>query len=147
MSAVAAKQSAGFLAKGNLSGEGNLIQIFIPARLGRHSGRKTILSPTGQPVNPDRNTEADVKLINALVRAHRWNRWLAEGKYNSVKKIATDEAITSLSYVSRVLRLVLLAPDIQEAFLNSTHRANVTLTDFMEPFPQVWEVQEKQFGF
>ena len=98
-------------------------------------------------MNPDRNTEADVTLINALVRAHRWNRWLAEGKYNSVKEIATDEAITSLSYVSRVLRLVLLAPDIQEAILNSTHRATVTLTDFMEPFPQVWEVQEKQFGF
>ena len=63
MSVLAAKHSAGFLAKGNLSREGNLIQIFIPAKLGRRSGRKTILSPTGQPVNPDRNTEADVTLI------------------------------------------------------------------------------------
>ncbi len=98
-------------------------------------------------MNPDRNTEADVTLINALVRAHRWNRWLAEGKYNSVQEFATDEAITSLSYVSRVLRLVLLAPDIQEAILNSTHRATLTLADFMDPFPQVWELQKKQFGF
>ena len=131
----------------NLGRDGKLIQIFIPAQLGRHSGRKTILSPTGQPVNPDRNTEADITLINALVRAHRWNRWLAIGKYESVKDIATDEAITSASYASRILRLVLLAPDIQEAILNSTHPATLTLADFMGPFPQVWELQRKQYGF
>ncbi len=55
----------------NLSHDGKLIQIFIPTQLGRHSGRKTVLSPTGQPVNPDRSMEADATLINALVRAHR----------------------------------------------------------------------------
>lgn len=130
----------------HLSRDGKLIQIFIPAHLGRRSGRKTILSPTGQPVNPDRNTEADVTLINALVRAHRWNSWLAKGKYKSVKEIAADEGITSSSYASRILRLTLLAPDIQEAILNSTHSATLTLADFMGPFPQVWELQRKQFG-
>ncbi|BCO30074.1 hypothetical protein TspCOW1_01770 [Thiohalobacter sp. COW1] len=131
----------------NLSRDGKVIHIFIPAQLGRHSGRKTILSPTGQPVNPDRNTEADVTLINALVRAHRWNRWLAKGKYDSVKEIATDEGITSPSYASRILRLVLLAPDIQEAILNSRHPATLTLAELMDPFPQVWELQRKQLGF
>ena len=131
----------------NLSRDGKRIQIFIPAQLGRHSGRKTILSPTGQPVNPDRNMDADAALINALARAHRWNRWLAKGKYDSVKEIAADESITSPSYASRILRLVLLAPDIQEAILNSTHPATLTLADFMGPFPQVWELQRKQYGF
>ena len=101
----------------------------------------------GQSVNQDRNTEAAVRLINALVRAHRWNRWLAEAKYESVKEIAADEGITSSRYASHILRLVLLAPDIQEAILNSTHRATLTLADFMDPFPQVWELQRKQFGF
>ncbi len=88
----------------NLSRDGKLIRIFIPAQLGRHSGRKTILSPTGHPVNQDRNTEADVTLINALVRAHRCNRWLAIGKYNSVKAIAADEGISSPIYASGVRR-------------------------------------------
>ncbi len=68
----------------------------------------------------------DITLINALVRAHRWNRWLAKGKYESVKEIAVDEGITSPSYASRVLRLVLLAPDIQEAILSSTYPATLT---------------------
>ncbi|MEW8315479.1 MAG: hypothetical protein AB2669_02665 [Candidatus Thiodiazotropha endolucinida] len=129
----------------NLSREGNMIQIFIPAQLGRHSGRKTILSPTGQPVNPDRNEEADVTLLNALIRAHRWNRWLVKDKYGSIKEIATNEGITSPSYASRILRLILLAPDIQEMILNSSHPANLTLADFMDPFPQLWELQRKQF--
>ena len=97
MSAETAKHPAGFLAKGNPSRDGKLIPNLIPARLGRHSGRKTILSPTGQPVNPDRNIEADVTLINALVRAHRWNCWLVTGKYANVKAFAADEGITSPS--------------------------------------------------
>lgn len=131
----------------NLSRDGRLIQIFIPAQLGRHSGRKAILSPTGQPVNPDRNMEADVTLFNALVRAHRWNRWLTQGRYRDVKEIANDEGITSPSYASRLLRLVLLAPDIQEAILDGAHPASLALTDFMDPFPHLWELQRKQFGF
>ena len=86
-------------------------------------------------------------MINALVRAHRWNRWLAQGKYASVKEISIDEGITSPSYASRILRLTLLAPDIQEAILNSVHSATLTLADFLDPFPQVWELQRKQYGF
>jgi hypothetical protein len=131
----------------NLSRDGKRIQIFIPAQLGRHSGRKRILSPTGRPVNPDRDLEADTTLINALIRAHRWNYWLANGEYGSVKEIATNEGITSPSYASRILRLVLLAPDIQEAILDSAHPATLTLADFMDPFPQIWDLQRKQFGF
>jgi len=130
----------------NLSRDGKRIQIFIPAQLGRRSGRKTILSPTGRPINPDRDLEADATLINALVRAHRWNHWLADGDYSSVKEIATNEGITSPSYASRLLRLVLLAPDIQEAILDSTYPATLTLADFMDPFPHLWELQRKRFG-
>jgi hypothetical protein len=69
--------------------------------------------------------------INALVRAHRWNGWLTQGRYRDVKEIATQEGITSPSYASRILRLVLLAPDIQEAILDSAHPATLTLADFM----------------
>ncbi len=116
-------------------------------KLGRHGGRKMILSPTGQPVNPDRNPDADVTLVNALVRAHRWNRWLASGKYDNVQDIAAVEGISSPSYASRILRLVLLAPDIQETILNGTQPATLTLADLMGPFPLDWEGQQVGFGF
>jgi hypothetical protein len=91
--------------------------------------------------------ETDTTLTNALVQAHRWNGWLTQGRYRDVKEIATDEGITSPSYASRILRLVLLAPDIQEAILDSTYPATQTLADFMDPFPHLWELQRKRFCF
>ncbi len=48
--------------------------------------------------------------------------------------------------MTRVMRLTLLAPDIQEATLDSTHPAHLTPADFMDPFPHLWELQRKQFG-
>jgi hypothetical protein len=52
----------------------------------------------------------DGMLVNALARAWRWQRMLDEGVYTSVSEIGDAENI-SKSYVSRVLRLALLAPD------------------------------------
>ena len=50
-------------------------------------------------------------LIRALTRAHRCNRMLETGVYGTVEESAAAEKINA-SYVSRVLRLTLLAPDI-----------------------------------
>jgi hypothetical protein len=129
-----------------LSPDGTTIQIFIPMKLGRQSGCKMILSPTGQPVNPDRNESVDSTLVTALIRAHRWSRWLSEGRYDNIKALAAAEGMTSPSYTSRILRLVLLAPAIQEAILNGTQPTTLTLADCMNPFPIVWAEQRVQFG-
>ena len=130
-----------------LSRDGKHIQIFIPIKLQRKSGRKTIISPQGQVINPDRNPEQDEALLTALVRAHRWNRLLVKGDVGSVKEIAENENISGKSYVSRILRLTFLAPDIQEAILNAQHPPLLTLADMMRPFPDLWEDQRGQFGF
>ena len=47
---------------------------------------------------------------------------------------------------SRSLRLTLLAPDIQEAILNSTHPAHLTLADFVDPFPHLWGCNGSSLG-
>ena len=62
---------------------------------------------TGKP-------QPDSTLVKALARAWRWQRMLDEGA--SVNEIGDAENI-SKSYVSRILRLALLAPDIVEAIL------------------------------
>ena len=49
--------------------------------------------------------------------------------------MSRKQVAVPLSVASRILRLVLLAPDIQEAILNSTYPATLTLADFMDPFP------------
>ena len=60
--------------------------------------------------------DTDGVLVKALARAWRWQKLLDRGVYNSVTEIAAAETI-SKSYVSRILRLALLAPDIVEAIL------------------------------
>jgi len=51
--------------------------------------------------------------------------------------LAAAEKINS-SYVSRPLRLTLLAPDIVEAILDGRQPEGMTLPGLMEPFPVEW---------
>ena len=48
------------------------------------------------------------------------------------------------SYASRILRLIILAPDIQSAILKGTHPTTLTLADLMDPFPLAWKDQRQQ---
>jgi hypothetical protein len=59
------------------------------------------------------------------------------GRHATVKDLAAAEKINE-SYVSRVLRLTLLAPDIVEAILDGRQSEGVTLSALMAPFPLVW---------
>ena len=61
----------------------------------------------------EHEAEPDGTLVKALARAWRWQRMLDEGVYATVSEIGDAENI-SKSYVSRILRLALLAPDITE---------------------------------
>jgi DNA-binding IscR family transcriptional regulator len=58
--------------------------------------------------------------MKALVRAFRWRRMLETGAVSTVREIAAREKINS-SYISRVLRLTLLAPEIVEAIADSLY--------------------------
>jgi hypothetical protein len=60
--------------------------------------------------------QPDGTLVKALARAWRWQRMLDEGIYATVSEIGDTEHI-SKSYVSRILRLALLAPDIVDRIL------------------------------
>jgi hypothetical protein len=78
--------------------ESDVLVVHLPMRLGEHRGRKRIRVPNGT-------------LVKALARAWRWRTLLDRGVHASVSEIAEAERI-SKSYVSRLLRLALLAPDL-----------------------------------
>ena len=82
----------------------------------------------------------DITLIKAVARAFRWRRMLEAGQFATIKDLAATEKINS-SYVSRVLRLTLLAPDIVEAILDGRQPERITLPQLMEPFPVEWDRQ------
>jgi hypothetical protein len=79
-------------------------------------------------------TQPDGTLVKALARAWRWQRMLDEGVYTSVSEIGDAESI-SKSYVSRILRLALLAPDIVEAILAGWTDQALMLEKLERPLP------------
>jgi hypothetical protein len=91
--------------------DGSTIVVRIPMQFQRRGGRKRIVAPDGSEIVPTSKPQPNSTLVKALARAWRWQRMLDEGVYASVSDIGDAENI-SKSYVSRILRLALLAPDI-----------------------------------
>jgi len=65
---------------------------------------------------------------------------LDSGEFANIAELAEREGIAP-SYMTRVLRLTLLAPDIVEAILDGKQGPEVTLARVLEPFPVDWEGQ------
>ena len=82
----------------------------------------------------------DSTLVKALARAFRWKRMLESGEFATIGELAEREGIAP-SYMTRVLRLTLLAPDIVDAILDGKQGPEVTLARVLEPFPLEWNRQ------
>ena len=125
----------------SLSPDGSTITVFLPMAWRRRGGRKVIVAPPGcEDWAPP--PKIDRALVKALARAHRWQRLLESGAYGTLADLADAERI-SRSYVSRILRLTLLAPQIVERILDG--RPTVSLPQLLKPFPVEWEKQRERF--
>jgi hypothetical protein len=123
---------------------GTTLVVRIPMRFQRRGGRKRIVAPDGSEIAPAMKPQPDGTLVKALARAWRWQRMLDDGKVASVAEIADNERINR-SYVSRILRLTLLAPAIVERIVDG-HGAP-GLAGLLKPFPVEWENQHRDlFG-
>jgi hypothetical protein len=116
------------------------VTLQVPFRVVKRGGRKEMRLPDG--VRPDR--KADNTLVKALARAFRWKRILESGEFATIAELAEREGIAS-SYMTRVLQLTLLAPDIVEAILDGRQRPEVTLARLMVPVPAQWQDQSALF--
>jgi hypothetical protein len=116
--------------------DGSTLIVRVPMRFQRRGGRKRIVAPDGGELGPATKPQLDGTLVKALARAWRWRRLLDEGQFASVRELAEAERI-GLSYISRVLRLTLLAPDIMERILDG--RPTADFAQLMKRFPVAWE--------
>ena len=116
------------------------ITVHVPFRLVRRGGRKEIQLP----LDILRKHRADNALVKAVARAFRWRNLIESGAYGTIHEIATAERINP-SYVSRVLRMTLLAPDIIESVLEGRQSDSLTLARAMEAFPVGWAGQQVDF--
>jgi hypothetical protein len=125
--------------KTSISRDGRTATISIPVTFRQRGGRKQILSPPGAtPWSPA--PRVDTALVKAIVRAHRWRQMLESGEYNCSAELARAEKVNA-SYLSRILRLTLIAPEIIEAILSGRQPSTLQLDDLLKSMPSIWRDQ------
>ena len=115
------------------------ITVRVAFRVVKRGGRKEVQLPAC--VRPDR--KADSTLVKALARAFRWKRMLESGEFATIADLAECEGIAP-SYMTRIMRLTLLAPDIVEAILNGKQGPQVKLARVLQPLPTAWGPQVRK---
>ena len=121
------------------------LTIRVPLTLRRHGGRKLVIVPEGQCLPERPKATPDDTLLKALARAHRLKRMLDSGQVRSMNELAEAEKVNP-SYLSRIFRLTLLAPDIVEVILAGRQPRTLQLADLMDDVPAEWERQRERLG-
>jgi hypothetical protein len=116
------------------------VTVTVPFSIRKRGGRTLVVTPDGVTTAPAPRTRVDSALLKALARGFRWRKLLETGHFTTIQEIANAENINP-SYISRVLRMTLLAPEIVEAILAGTQPAGLTRAKVMKPFPLEWRRQ------
>lgn len=122
-----------------ISSDGNRLTVRLPLAVRKRGGRKVVVAPQGESWQPPRQ-RVDSTLVKAIARAYRWQRMLEEGNYASMRDLAAAEKI-SPTYVSRLLRLTLLAPEIVEAVLDGNGTLVPSQCLLGQAFSDRWQSQ------
>ena len=117
------------------------VTLHVPFRIVKRGGRKEMRLPEGA----SQTRKADNTLVKALARAFRWKRMLESGEFATIAELAEHEGIAP-SYMTRVLRLTLLAPEIVEAILDGKQGPEVTLARLLEPLAACFEEQRNSLA-
>jgi hypothetical protein len=116
------------------------LTVTVPIRIKRRGLRKVVTLPDGGHMQPRPWEDTPTPLQLALARGHRWLAMLESGEAKSMKEIARREGVDD-SYVSRMVNLITLAPDIVAAILEETLPPEVTLFELEAGMPLLWEEQ------
>ena len=116
------------------------LTVTVPIQIKRRGSCKVVTLPDGDNVQPRPWDATSTPLQLALVRGHRYLAMLESDEARSMKEIARREGVDD-SYVSRMVNLTTLAPDIVTAILDETFRPEVTLFELAAGTPLGWEEQ------
>ena len=122
---------------------GRPITLDIPAVLTRAGLSMRLVVPGARP-----DTHADPCLLRLLGRAVTIHDRLTQPPARTLPQIAAAEQV-SASYVTRLLRLRYLAPDIVAAIVEGRQPAALTATTLMHDtrLPLAWAAQRARLGF
>ena len=83
---------------------------------------RSIVRPAGEAATRG----VDAKLVSLISKAHDWFERLSSGRCDSMQAIAQEEQIASSSYVTRVIYLAFLAPDIVQRIVRGEQPVDLT---------------------
>jgi len=123
-----------------VSADGQTLTVHVPFTIRKRGGRKLVVTPDGAPWAP--RPRVDNAMVKALARAFRWRKMLETGVHATLEDVAKAKGVNA-TYVSRILRLTLLAPEIVEAILDWRQPAELQLNDLLQGFPLGWDQQAR----
>jgi hypothetical protein len=124
---------------------GNL-QIHIPMLIRRMRGRKQVIAPQALDGEiPEAAEPIQAAVVQALARAFSWAEILESGQVKSISELARSLEVDG-SYVTRILKMTTLAPDIMEAIINGEEPDGLSLAKLTRTFPEEWREQRRLFG-
>ena len=127
-----------------LSASGDCLVVQVPIRMKRRRGRREIVVPEGARGAGVVETRVNRGLAVFIARAHRWRRVLEDGRFRSIGELAHAVGVDG-SYVARMLRLTLLAPDIVEGILDGSEPSGLSI-EKLYGMPAGWEQQRRLLG-
>lgn len=122
----------------------HVVTVHVPMHIKRRGVEMRLVIP-GQRRE---TAKADPALLKAIARGYAWFDELASGRSTSAAEIAKREGVSD-RYVSHLLPLAFLAPNIVEAIVAGQHPADLstkTLTERVD-LPLSWDDQRSRLGF
>ena len=102
------------------------------------AGRKRI-------VTQELNTNFNEPIITNLARAFRWQALIDSGKFSNVHELARAIGKDD-GYVSRIIRLTLLSPEIIHAIIAGPLEKDIGIEQLKQAMSLMWDEQKKMFG-
>ncbi|MGV8078771.1 MAG: recombinase family protein [Syntrophales bacterium] len=99
-------------------------------------------------IGGDRPGRVDQSLLKTIIRANKWFNDLVSGRAKKMTEIAMREGVNR-SYVSRVVNLAFLSPDITESIITGHQPADLNIEKLTKQIdlPLCWTRQHQLLGF
>jgi len=123
-----------------VSASNGSLNVTIPSKITRRGRCKVVTLPDGSAMPPRAWNSEPTPMQQALARGHRWLRLLESGRAKNLTEVAEMEGVDR-AYVSRMVNLTTLAPDIVAAILDESLPEHVTLFDLASRTPLLWDEQ------
>ncbi|MGD0111867.1 MAG: hypothetical protein ABSD48_08370 [Armatimonadota bacterium] len=120
------------------------VVVSVPLQTKRRRGRKEVIVPAGRGPGAPAWPRTNASLALTIARAHRWRELLEEGRFGSIRALALALGVDN-SYVARLVRLSLLAPDIVETILDGTEPSGLSLAKLFRA-PLDWGRQRRDLN-